>query len=361
MIETRALVVAAHQLAGTSVPAAPKDGARFHFSFPGSLQGFACENDAPAKLHPLTVENVGGRLALGFRRLAPGRVARVSTPTFFGKDELTMPTYRMVACPTLYSGQTVECSLAADVPGGTVSVRLYASVFDANDALVKIHGEPRVVGTASDVTLKWRLPDTRGYPIFDIGLEIKSQDVRGADGTLYLDRLHWDGAPDIVLRRPDPASEMWKHAFMNDVSQFQTRWEGLRVTSNTGLGMLAQGTRDWRDYEVAATVTPLLAEAWGLAARVQGRERYYALMFDRTDERPRPADPPRPRRDGAGRAELPVVARPGLRVAPARRRQHDPRLDRRACGVRGAGRSAERRRDRPDGRSPARSRPRKSG
>ncbi len=47
--------------------------------------------------------------------------------------------------------------------------------------------------------------------------------------------------------------------------------------------MLAQGTRDWRDYEVAATVTPLLAEAWGLAARVQGRERYYALMFDRGD------------------------------------------------------------------------------
>jgi hypothetical protein len=47
--------------------------------------------------------------------------------------------------------------------------------------------------------------------------------------------------------------------------------------------MLAQGTRDWRDYEVMATLTPLLAEAWGLAARVQGRERYYALMFDRVD------------------------------------------------------------------------------
>ncbi len=76
-------------------------------------------------------------------------------------------------------------------------------------------------------------------------------------------------------------SAMWKHAFMNDVSQFQTRWEGLRATSSDGPGMLAQGTRDWRDYEVAATVTPLLAEAWGLAACVQGRERYYAVMFDR--------------------------------------------------------------------------------
>jgi ADP-ribosylglycohydrolase len=284
VIETRALVVAGHKLAGTEVPAASKNGARFHFSFPGSLQGFACETGEPAKLHPLAVENVGGRLTLGFRHLAPGRVARVSTPTFFGKDGLTMPTYQMVACPTLYSGQTVECRLAADVLNGSaVSVRLYASVFDTLDKLVKIHSEPRIVGSEPDAMLKWRVPDTKGYPIFDIGLEIEAHDPRGANGTLSLDWLHWDGAPDITLRRPDMASEMWKHAFMNDVSQFRTHWEGLRATSSGGVGLLAQGTRDWRDYEVATTLTPLLAEAWGLAARVQGRERYYALMFDSVD------------------------------------------------------------------------------
>lgn len=291
VIETRALVVAGHRLAGAAVPAAPKGGARFHFSFPGSLQGFACEGGAPATLHPLSVENVAGHsrrgersLALGFRHLAPGRVARVSSPTFFGKDGLTMPTYQMVACPTLYPGQTVDCGLSADVlGGGTVSVRLYASVFAAGDTLVKIHGEPCLVGTPSDVTLKWRIPDTGGYPIFDIGLEIEAHDPRGADGTLYLDWLNWDSAPTVTFRRPDPSSEMWKHAWVNDASQFQTRWEGLRVTSSAGQGFIAQGTRDWRDYEVAATVTPLLAEAWGLAARVQGRERYYALVFDRAE------------------------------------------------------------------------------
>ena len=267
VIEAQALVVAGHRLAGAAVPAAPKNGARFHFSFPGSLQGFACETGEPAKLHPLTVENAGGQLAIGFRRLAAGRVARVSSPTFFGKDGLTMPTYQMVACPTLYSGQTVKCHLAADVlNGSSVSVRLYASVFGAGDALTKIHGEPRVVDTQADVSLTWRLPDTGGYPIFDIGLEIEAQDFRGVDGTLSLDWLHWDGAPDVTFRRPDLTSEMWKHAWMNDVSQLQTRWEPLRATSSEGLGMLAQGTRDWRDYEVASTLTPLLAEAWGLAA-----------------------------------------------------------------------------------------------
>ncbi len=291
VIETRALVVAGYRLAGVAVPAAPKDGARFHFSLPGSLQGFACEEGSPATLHPLSVENVAGHsrrgarsLALGFRRLAPGRVARVSTPTFFGKDGLAMPTYQMVACPTLYPGQTVACGLSADVPGGrAVSVRLQARVFAAGDTLVTIRSEPRIVGAQPDITLKWRLPDTGGYPIFDIGLEIEAHDPLGVDGTLHLDWLHWDGAPTVTFRRPDPSSEMWKHAWVNDVSQFQTRWEGLRITSSAGQGFIAQGTRDWRDYEVATTVTPLLAEAWGLAARLQGRERYYALVFDRAE------------------------------------------------------------------------------
>ena len=291
VIETRALVVSGYRLAGEPAPAAPKNGARFHFSFPGSLQGFSCENAAPAHLHSVTLENVpghsrcGGRsLAITFRRLAPGRVARVSSPTFFGKDGLTMPTYQMVACPTLYSGQTVECGLQADMHvGGTASIRLYVSVFSAKDELVKIHGDVYSLKAQADVTLQWRIPDTQGYPIFDIGLEIEAHDPRGVDGAVYLDYLRWDGAPDIVLRRPDMISEMWKHAWVDNVSQFQTRWEGLRVTNSAGPGFIAQGTRDWKNYQVAATIVPLLAEAWGLAAHVQGRARYYALMFDLTE------------------------------------------------------------------------------
>lgn len=291
VIETRALVVAGHRLAGTEVPAAPKDGARFHFSFPGSLQGFANATDSPATAHPMAVDNVAGHslrgdrsLALTFRRLAPGRAARVSTPTFFGKEGLTMPTYEMVACPTLYSGQTVQCGLEADVTdSGKIAVRLYASVFGIDDKVTRIHGPARDVQGLDRFTLSWRLPDTHGYPVLDIGIEVETQDPYGVGGVLYLDYLTWSGAPTTVLRRPDPTSQMWKHAWVNDVSQFQTRWEGLRATSSAGLGLLAQGTREWKDYEVATTVVPLLAEAWGLAARVQGRERYYALVFDRVD------------------------------------------------------------------------------
>src|SRR5882757_1087310 len=102
VIEARSLIVAGHKLASETVPAAPKQGARFNFSFPGSLQGFCCEAGSPAHLHPVELANVDGHsrlgersLAIGFRRLAPGRVARVASPTFFGKDVLTMPIYQM--------------------------------------------------------------------------------------------------------------------------------------------------------------------------------------------------------------------------------------------------------------------------
>jgi hypothetical protein len=287
VIETRALVEAGHALAGVPLPAAAKQGARFGFEFAGSLQGFRCEAGSPAHLHPVDLKNVdhsrlGHRsLAIRFDRLAPGRVARVSSPTFFDKEVFGMPIYQLQASPTLYSGQTVACGLAAGAANTAgVVVRLYASVFDAKDELTRIYGPAQHVGPDGGAVLRWRIPDTESYPIYDIGLQLETADVAGVDGVIYLDYLRWDGAPDITLRRPDTESVMWKHAWVDDVSHFQTRWEGLRVTSNAGLGSLAQGTREWTDYVVETEVTPLLARRWGVAVRVQGRERYYALMFD---------------------------------------------------------------------------------
>jgi hypothetical protein len=48
-----------------------------------------------------------------------------------------------------------------------------------------------------------------------------------------------------------------------------------------GTGLLIQGTREWRDYEVSADVTPRLAEAAGIAACVQGQRRYVAFLLGR--------------------------------------------------------------------------------
>ena len=195
-----------------------------------------------------------------------------------------MPTYQLTASPTLYSGQTVEGRIEAGADNsGAVIARLYCSVFTENDGLAQLYGGRQFLSPQAETVIRWRIPDTSGYPIYEIGVEIASDDPLGTDGTIYLDTLTWDGAPDLTLRRPDAQSTMWKHAWVNNVSQFQTRWEGLRVTNGEGLGFIAQGSRDWKNYEVSSEIMPLLAKAWGLAARVQGRERYYALMFEQND------------------------------------------------------------------------------
>jgi ADP-ribosylglycohydrolase len=288
VIEANALIRAGHALAGSNAPAPAKNGARFSFEFPGSLQGFSVKSGAPAKLHPLEIGNVEGHsrdghrsLAVGFRRLAPGCLARVATPTFFDQDVFTMPIYQLLVCPTLHSGQVVEARVEAGQGVKDVSTRLYASVYDERDQLTPIYGDRQQMRAGSQAVLTWRIPDTHGYPIFEIGLEFESHQPLAVDGTIYLDYLTWSGAPETRLCRPDNnLSTMWKHAWVNNASQFQTRWEGLRVTNGEGIGFISQGSRDWRDYRVRSEITPLLAKAWGLAARVQGRERYYALMFD---------------------------------------------------------------------------------
>jgi hypothetical protein len=52
----------------------------------------------------------------------------------------------------------------------------------------------------------------------------------------------------------------------------------FRLVQNEGLGMISQGTREWTNYVVSADVTPHLVSRAGIAARVQGLTRFYALM-----------------------------------------------------------------------------------
>ncbi len=100
----------------------PKNGARFHFSLQGSVQGFQPE-DSPECRRVVSVGNTDwtqesrretNRLELDFAYLAPGRAARVATPTFILPSEANMSGYGMIACPTLYPGQTIKAALHAE-------------------------------------------------------------------------------------------------------------------------------------------------------------------------------------------------------------------------------------------------------
>jgi len=73
---------------------------------------------------------------------------------------------------------------------------------------------------------------------------------------------------------------MWKRQWVNAADFFEDGFvEAFRVIQNRGRGLVITGTREWTDYGVQASITPHLVRAFGLAARVQGLERYYALLL----------------------------------------------------------------------------------
>jgi hypothetical protein len=125
---------------------------------------------------------------------------------------------------------------------------------------------------------EWRIGDTGGAPIAQIGVEISSMDR--ADGSMYLDYLTWDGPPDVVFMPPAWGGNMWRRAWVDGADQFSSGESApFRLNQNDGTGLLMQGTREWTDYGVSATITPHLVASGGIAVRVQGMRRYYALLL----------------------------------------------------------------------------------
>jgi ADP-ribosylglycohydrolase len=279
-----------HALVGEA-PLALKHGARYHFELPGSVQGFLAEQDHESAATAL--ENTAGHsadgarsLAIRYQQLAPGRFSRVATATFTPPEAVNMKGYELHAAPTLYPGQTVRASVtSAAHNGAAVTVQLYLRLYGAKDQLVRLYGPQVVLEPSAQQTLEWRIPTTGGQPIAEIGLEVRSD--QRADGALFLDYLTWAGEPDCSFTDPENGGQMWRRAWVNGIDQFDFRWvEPFRLCQNSGRGLLMTGTRDWRDYCVTSTLTPHLVSATGVAVRVQGMRRYYALLLTQRDNKP---------------------------------------------------------------------------
>ena len=298
--ETINVVNIGRALAGAA-PLAPKQGARFHFELPGAVQGFQPEASVEVQ-GTVTVENVIGHsnqgersLALRYKGVATGRSARVATPTFTPSraiaDYFSERGYALMASPSLYPGQTVHAAIQADETNGTpVDCNLYLRYYADGDVLTIRRSEAVSLAPNQTHTFAWPIAELEGAPIAEIGVEISSKGC--ADGTLYLDYLTWDGTPQVTLRRPPYATavtkrspdgmstNMWRMAWVNGMDQYDWWWpEAFRLVQNRGRGLLIQGTREWTDYQAAATITIHLAKAVGIAVRVQGMRRYYALLL----------------------------------------------------------------------------------
>ncbi len=267
-------------------PLQPKGGARYHFSLPGSVQGWISDDSIESR-GVADLSNVAGYgesgercLAIRYHGVARGRPARVLRETY--PDYEIDPThgYRMVASPTLYPGQTVAARLVADAGNAdAVEARLLVKAFGEDDTLFSVYGPATTLAPGAAEILRWTVQVPQGCPIAWIGIEINSS--RRADGALYLDWLTWSGAPDVRLGRPERGGRRWLDAWVQacDAWTADNAGHDYRIIQNEGRGMAIQGTRQWDDYVFRARLTPHLARSFGIATRVQGLRRYYALIL----------------------------------------------------------------------------------
>jgi len=239
-----------------------KGGAKFSFAFPGSVQGFLVRSGDIA---------IGNPDGAGLQIQGAGRIA---TMTYPASEMRKGQGYSLAASPTLYSGQTVRAKFAA-TKYNTANVQVSTYIESGEEETVTIDGPSLDLAPGQAQTIEWIVPDTGGEPVTWIGAQASTH-----EGVVTLDWLTWDGAPSTSLLRPatgEAALSTWASSFHAGRA---TEPGSVGCVSNEGRGMAITGTREWRDYTLTARITPHLAATVGIAARMQGLERYYALLLN---------------------------------------------------------------------------------
>jgi ADP-ribosylglycohydrolase len=275
--ETYEICRIAHQLGQAPPAPIPKNGARFHFELPGSVQGFQVAPDTPEACIACEADTRG--LALDFSDLQESRPVRIATQTFIPPDSKEASHYSLMACPTLYPGNIVQGRLIAGANNSApVQVVPFIAYYGRNDDLYYRHGPAVAVAPGLAELFQWQIEELNGAPIAQFGLEVRSESA--CSGRLYVDYIGWTGSATTVFRRPDADGKMWLRAWINAVDHLGTRWaSAFHLSQNRGTGLFIQGSRDWQNYAVEAAIKSDPAKSFGLAARVQGLTRYYALML----------------------------------------------------------------------------------
>jgi ADP-ribosylglycohydrolase len=277
------------QLAGATALQPPKAGAQYHFTLPGSVQGFQVTHDTESQgLAKITQSREVGHepgLAIHLAGLSgtTGPV-EVLTPTFTPRDVLQMgPIYPLMACPLVYPGQTIKAVLRSGLqPHELVNCRLRLKAYGQNDEPVPLDSPEIVLSGGETKAIDWTILDELdSQPIQQVGI-LLSVEGNPIHGVVWLDSLRWSGTPRMVLQRPSHGpGDFWHRAWVNGVDHMH-QWmkPSFSIAQNIGEGMISIGTRDWTDYRATAfNFKGNFGKLAGVAVRVQGVNRYYAVMF----------------------------------------------------------------------------------
>ena len=287
----------------------PKNGSRFHFEMPGSVQGWRSsfknnKNISTIVQNTEYESSIGKRaLEIKFDRVAPGVCSEAVVDTFFPQElyELTgsarerfFQSYNFISCPLLYSGQNIESEIIFKSNSQKpITVTCFINVFGEEDNYERINSESVVLFPDKSQKLKWKIPSTEGNPITQVGFSIESDEANS--GSLILNYLTFTGEPNCKFSKPNHIgkhkrgvkfsnAKMWKASWVDALDKWDSGERTFRVCKDSGRGMLITGTDLWKNYKVTSDIAIQRVKTGGLAVRVQGLNRYYGLVINASNK-----------------------------------------------------------------------------
>jgi len=282
--QAEALAKIGRRIMGWRSLEARKAGAFLHFEMPGAVQGCTSEEDDFSCRDHAQVENVRGYSVLGKRSLkisfqtGPGIRARVIRPVM--PPVARQGGYGSMGVSMLYSGMDVRAAGFCGRVGPETQLRLFVRVVKG-EKFETMFSQFVFLSKGAAFDIRWTLPDTGGWPVGDMGLEMQSPARAG--GEIYLDGIWIDGCPDVsfpleVFRPIQGSIPGWISHYDLLRGRFPNESEDLlRFGKNEGLGVCVTGTSDWRDYILQGRIKVHLASRAGFLARYQGLRRYLAV------------------------------------------------------------------------------------
>lgn len=279
----------AARLVGLQPPKQPKGGAQFHFSLPGSVQGFQSRDVKKVQISHGQDKNIEALSIQIIQDVKDQSGVEVTAETFTPKDILEVSRdYEMMASPLIYPGQHLEAQLhASETNNTTITASIRLKAYDSDDTLITLDSQSIILFPDEAGSIKWTIPsDLENKPIQQVGLALGSA---SAGSKVWLHSVSWTGVPDMTLTKPQrPAigleshgPSFWQRAWVSSLQKVHYNFgPPFFLSHDCGEGLHYQGTREWTDYIVSVSgfVVNLGAQS-GVIARVQGLNRWYGLLL----------------------------------------------------------------------------------
>lgn len=279
----------AHKVAQLPELPEPKDGAQWHFSLPGSVQGFQCASVHTEVVVAQTFDN--RTPALGITLHSPIGEVEVLTQVFTPLDVLAVKRdYELMACPLLSPGQTLTAVLSSPPSNHhPINASVLLKAYDFDDSLIPSSSPSISVAPGQKQTITWKIPfSLENKPIQQLGIALSAEPA--TTGTVYLHSIKYTGSPCMTLSRPPPITgpglssvpeTMWQYQWVSSIHKVHTKFgPSFFLAQDKGEGLFYTGTRAWGDYTAIVKGLMLnLGDGHGVSVRVQGLNRWYGAVL----------------------------------------------------------------------------------